>query len=74
MVFLLGFTVLGLILGVFIPLIIGLINHLQFKFKNRKEPKKVDTASGAVSFLLIFTVPFFGFVGLMIDLFYLFFS
>lgn len=58
----------GLLIGILIPVFIGLINHVKHKINNPNEP---DTASGAVSFLLIVTVPAFSFIGLIIGLFLL---
>tara|TARA_Y100000588_G_scaffold14934_1_gene15901 strand:- start:1205 stop:1432 length:228 start_codon:yes stop_codon:yes gene_type:complete len=68
------FTLLGCLTGIAFPVILGCINHLIFKWQHRKEPNKVDTASGAVSFLLIVTVPLFSCIGFIIGLLYLFFG
>lgn len=74
MLILLISTGLGCVFGIFLPIFLGAINHFNFKWKYRKEPNKVDTASGAVSFLLIVTVPLFSFIGFIIGLLYLFFG
>lgn len=74
MLILLISTGLGFIIGFLLPIVLGFINHFKFKWKYKKEPNKADTASGAVSFLLIVTVPLFSFIGFMIGLLYLFFG
>ena len=68
------FTLLGCLTGIALPIILGGINHLVFKCQHRKAINKVDTASGSVSFFLIFTVPFLSFIGFIIGLLYLFFG